>query len=284
MDTTCRVEMLGGLRVQRAGQVIARFSTERTGALLAYLAYYLGHAQPREVLAEVVWPGRPPRSGRGSLNTALWSLRRQLEPPGLPRGAMLQGDRFAVQLNPSAVTTDVGGFEAALLCAGAADSVAARMQHLADAVALYVGELLPGFYDGWVLAEQRKLADRYAEAAVKLSVLLSRSGDPERATEVVREAIARDPLREEVHGELMRLYAASGAPIAALRQYGELKELLAAELGQKPSAAIEQLAQEIRAGAPDLPAPRLPAKPATARQRGHRRTGTVTFLLTDIEG
>jgi len=82
MDARCRVEMLGGLRVLQGEREVARFSTQKTGALLGYLAYHLDHAHPREVLAEVLWPWSKPTAGRRSLTTALWSLRRQLEPPG----------------------------------------------------------------------------------------------------------------------------------------------------------------------------------------------------------
>jgi len=284
MDARCRIEMLGGLRVHQGARVITRFRTERTGALLAYLAYHLPQSHPREVLAETIWPGQTPRAGRNSLNTALSSLRRQFEPPGVPAGAVLQTDRFSAQMNPAVVATDVKGFEAALRSAAGADSAAQRRQHLEAAAALYRGELLPGFYDDWVLVEQQRLADQYFEAALKLAALLQRSGEFERAVEVVREAIARDPLREEAHGELMRLYALSGEPVAALRQYGELKTRLAEELGQAPSPATEELARRIRAGSPGVAGPGAPAEPGAARLRFELPTGTVTFLLTDIEG
>ncbi len=284
MDPRYRIRMLGSLRAQQGEREISRFRSERTGALLAYLAYHLSESIPREVLAETIWPGQTPRAGRTSLNTAIYSLRRQLEPPGVPRGTVIQSDRFAVQLNPSAVTTDVREFEAALRRASDADSIATRVQHLTDAVGLYRGELLLGFYDDWVVIEQRRLADLYFEAALGLSALLERAGDHEGAVAVTREAIARDSLREEAHYELMRLHAASGEPVAALRHYAELKDLLARELGQKPSPATAQLAQAIRAAEPEVRVSRPSRRAAATAQRSEPASGMVTFLLTDIEG
>jgi predicted ATPase/DNA-binding SARP family transcriptional activator len=284
MDARCRISMLGSLRARQGEREISRFRSERTGGLLAYLAYHLGESHPREVLAETIWPGQTPRAGRTSLNTSIYSLRRQLEPPGVPRGTIIQSDRFAVQLNPSAVTTDVREFEAALRRASDADSIATRVQHLTDAVRLYAGELLPGFYDDWVIIEQRRLADQYFEAALGLSALLERAGDCEGAVAVTREAVARDALREEAHYELMRLHAACGEPVTALRQYTEFKGLLAQELGQEPSAATAQLAQAIRAAEPEVRLPRPSRRGAAAAQRSGPASGMVTFLLTDIEG
>jgi DNA-binding SARP family transcriptional activator len=78
MDVRWRVEMLGGLRVVGAGEVITRFRSYKTGALLAYLAFYLHRSHPRALLADLLWPDEEPESARMRLRTALASLRRQL--------------------------------------------------------------------------------------------------------------------------------------------------------------------------------------------------------------
>jgi hypothetical protein len=48
------------------------------------------------------------------------------------------------------VTTDVAQFEAAIAAASKASSAIERAQRLQDAVALYTGPLLPGFYEEWI--------------------------------------------------------------------------------------------------------------------------------------
>ena len=40
-------------------------------------------------------------AGRHNLSVALSSLRQQLEPPGIPDGAVLAADRFSVRLDPA---------------------------------------------------------------------------------------------------------------------------------------------------------------------------------------
>src|SRR5437868_5036616 len=97
--TPCwRIELLGGLRASHPGRAVTRFRTQRTGALLAYLAYHLSRSQPREELVELLWPDDDPDAGRHKLRVALSALRRELEPAGVPGGALLITDHFSVQL------------------------------------------------------------------------------------------------------------------------------------------------------------------------------------------
>src|SRR5262249_10188290 len=132
--TVCRIELLGGFHVQQAGHRITRFRTQKAGGLLAYLAFRLGQSHSRAALAELLWPEDDADPARERLRSALASLRRQLEPPGVPAGSILVASRAAIQLNPAAVTTDVADFQGALQAAAQAGSDLARAQRLAEAV------------------------------------------------------------------------------------------------------------------------------------------------------
>src|SRR5438270_847842 len=117
METLWRIEMFGGLRAVGTNSTLTRFRSHKTGALLAYLAFYRDRAHPRGLLTDLLWPEEDLDASRMKLRTALASLRRQLEPPGVPAGAVIMAGRLAVQLNPAHVTTDVAQFEAALQAA-----------------------------------------------------------------------------------------------------------------------------------------------------------------------
>src|SRR4029079_16395843 len=88
---------LGASR-ERTERLVTRFRTQSTGALLDYLAYNKGRSHPREVLIELLWPDSARDSGRHNLSNALSSLRNQLEPPGVPAGAVIIADRLTVEL------------------------------------------------------------------------------------------------------------------------------------------------------------------------------------------
>jgi predicted ATPase/DNA-binding SARP family transcriptional activator len=274
MDMWWRIEMLGGLRaagtreVGHGDRVLTRFRTQKTGSLLAYLAYYSQRSHLRDALIELFWPDSDPSAGRNNLSRELSWLRQHLEPPSLPPGTVIAADRAGIRLNPLAVATDVAAFEAALRAAERAASPVERAQHFAEAIEAYGGELLPGFYDGWILQEREWLTDRYFQALRQLLAHMEQTGELPRALEYARWGVRADPLREEAHRDLMRLLAAAGQPAAALRQYRELERLLKQELDAEPAATTQALAHEIER-LPDwspqcLPSPPVPDPPKPA--------------------
>jgi predicted ATPase/DNA-binding SARP family transcriptional activator len=249
MTALWRVELLGDLRAQREEQVVSRFRTQKTAALLGYLAFFRQRSQPREVLIELLWPDRDRESGLRNLRVSLTSLRHQLEPPGIGAGAVVLADHHSVQLNPTTVTTDVAEFEAALQEAETADG-ADRIPWLEHAVDLYRGALLPGYYEAWIPPQLLLLEEQYFQAVDQLLKLLQQVGDLQRALQYAGRAVAADPLREETHMALMCLYAAAGRRPEALRQYQELERLLRAEQGTAPSDAARVLAATLQKGLP----------------------------------
>jgi DNA-binding SARP family transcriptional activator/class 3 adenylate cyclase len=245
MSAIWRIELLGELRAVRDGRVVTRFRSQKTALLLAYLAYHLHHPHRRELLCEMLWPEGDPQTALANLRNTLRWLRQALELPGESPGTLLVADRSTLRLDPDAVTTDVAEFDAALQAAAQAGTHTQRAQCLTQAVELYRGELLAGAYDGWVLQEREWLAERYFQALGGLIGHLEQAGDFPRALELVHRAVSIDPLREEAHAELMRLYGAAGQPEAALRQYGELERILKQELDATPAAATRALVRQI---------------------------------------
>jgi len=147
MSIHWRLRLLGSFELDDGGPTLTRLPTRHTMLLLARLAMAPGRDHAREELIEMLWPGAPPDSGRNRLRQALSTLRRVLEPHGA--ATLLDADHRAVRLRPGSVDCDVPAFLRAC-----------HEGHHADARRLYRGELLPGFYDEWVLDERRHLAQR----------------------------------------------------------------------------------------------------------------------------
>jgi DNA-binding SARP family transcriptional activator len=262
-----RIELLGWLRVIDGDRVITRFRSQRTGLLLAYLALYGRRSHPREELIERCWPECEPELGRNSLRVALSSLRQQLALPGMPAEAVLLADRTAVRLNPALCATDVEEFEAILAAANRAGSTGERADQLARALELYRGELLPGHFDAWVLPERGRLSEAFVAALSQMVAHLERAGDSQSALQWVRRAIAVDPLREELHLQLIRLLAATGQLATALREQRELERLLETELHAAPEAVRRDLLRQIERGQSYLPTS-APSSPPDANEPG----------------
>ncbi len=136
-----RVRLFDGPALERDGEETVRFRSAKVAALLAFLALRLGRRCPREEIAEALWPDEDdPAVVANRLRVTLASLRRQLEPPGTPFGAVLDaGIPGCLILREAAVACDVQEFERA--------HAAGRLD---EAAALLRGPLLPGIYDEWV--------------------------------------------------------------------------------------------------------------------------------------
>ncbi len=133
-----RLRLLGGFEVERAGRVeLTRLPSRAATLLLARLALQPKRQHPREELVELLWPGVELDAGRNRLRQTLSTLRALLETPEAP---LIQADRLQISLLPGALTSDAQEFEA-----------------LRD-TAIYGGELLPGYFDDWVVEERHRLA------------------------------------------------------------------------------------------------------------------------------
>jgi DNA-binding SARP family transcriptional activator len=246
------------VRAVRGETVVGHFRTQKTAALLAFLAYPPGRGRSRDELIATFWPDDDLSSARHKLSVALSALRQQLDPEGL----LLFADRVRVQLAYGQFTTDVAEFRDALADAEAALTDVARAAALARATGLYTGELLAGFYDDWIFPEQQQLAERFVQALRELVRLHERREDLPGALETALRAVAVDPLREELYCEAMRLQIALGEPAEALRLYRLLEHRLQEELEITPSSGARELARAARVMT-EAPAPAAaPAKPA----------------------
>lgn len=237
----CQVELFGGIKAIVSGRVVARFRTEKTALLLAYCAYFLGREHPRETLIEMLWPDSDPDQARNSLSKAVSSLRNQLEPAGIEPGTVLQADRRTVGLNPDFATCDAHRFARLIEAANKISDPSAEMAALEQAVGLFKGELMPGFYADWIMDEQPRLHDAYVSALNRLAEL--HSHNPRKGLEYAKRAVAADPLREDAHVAAIRLMVASGDRASAQRQYQALEKMIKEEWGNEPSQEAQDALQ-----------------------------------------
>ncbi|NLH98515.1 MAG: tetratricopeptide repeat protein [Chthonomonadales bacterium] len=241
-----RIYLLGTFRVVSGDQVITRCSTRKTEELLALLAYRLGQQCSRSELTDMFWPDSEIEAGYTNLRGSLLSLRRQLEPPGVPAGSVLVSHgRHAISLNPEAATCDVVDFRR-LIKQRPTHTPEQRMQRLLAAIELYKGELMPGHDEVWIEDIRRSLAEQFFEALREVSNMMAATGEIERAIEHAHRAVIQDPLREESHCELMRLYALAGRPEDAVRAYENMARLFEREEMDPPSREAWSLLEQAR--------------------------------------
>jgi DNA-binding SARP family transcriptional activator len=133
-----------------------------------------------------------------------------------------------------------------------------------QALALYAGDLLPeDIYEDWAASPREELRSLRQQLLLDLARLREALGTPERAIERLQQVVAAEPLHEEAHRALMRVYARLGRRHQALRQYQLCREVLDRELGIDPSDETEALQHSILEGSDELLL--QPAAPATTQ-------------------
>jgi DNA-binding SARP family transcriptional activator len=249
-----RIELLGGFRVAVGVRAVPEEAWRRRkpAALVKLLGLAPGHRMPSEQALELLWPELDPRAAAANLRKAVYYARRALD---ANEGVHLIASRGGtLSLASTGVWVDVDEFLAAIARARRTQDDA----EYARAIELYRDGLLPDDrYEQWALERREELQLEFIAVLEELAAILEARGDLEAAVAVVRRVIAAEPLREEAHAWLIRLYALAGRHADAARQYERLYERLDVELGNEPSLETQRLYEEIRAKrevAPELSA------------------------------
>ncbi|WP_157996312.1 bacterial transcriptional activator domain-containing protein [Kribbella sp. VKM Ac-2569] len=110
-----------------------------------------------------------------------------------------------------------------------------------DLETLYPPELLPGWYDDWVIFERQRLSQLRLHALEIIARRLTQRDELDVALRLALEAVRTEPLRETANAVLMSVYLAEGNVSDAIRQYAVFRDLLQRELGLEPSARLTRL-------------------------------------------
>ncbi len=236
--------LLGSPQLLCAGAAIP-LARRQMRALFFRLAVAL-RPVARDQLAFLFWPDIGDSAARRNLTVLLNQLRQALPCPDL---VLTQGD--AILLNPAHLQTDTVVFAEALAQATRGGTIAP----LTTAVDLYRGPFLDGFalpacaeFEAWAMQERQSWERRYLDAlALLVDGYVARGAYPAAITAAQR-ALAVDPLAEEMHRQLITLYATAGDRTAALRQFEQCVVLLERELGVSPLPETRAVYEAVRQG------------------------------------
>lgn len=103
------------------------------------------------------------------------------------------------------------------------------------------GELLPAWYDDWLIGEREHIRQLRLLALDSLARRFHQNAKYADALAVSLAVIQDDPLRESAYRSLILIHLAQGNRVEALRQYGLLAERLQRSLGLEPSLELLEL-------------------------------------------
>lgn len=217
---------------------------------LAVLIYLVlagpGGVRSRDSALAVFWPESTERRARHGLTQVLLMLRG-----ALGDGVIVNRGRGEVAVRSGAIWCDAVEFDRAL-----------KRGEDSEALGLYRGELLPGFFvsqaadfDHWLSDERDRYRRSVGSAAWRLSDSAEKRGDFAAAAKWA-ESAAKTSLNDEAAIQRhVRLLDRMGDRVGALRTYDSYKRQLAHELDVAPSAATRELVAQIRSRIEASPAP-----------------------------
>jgi DNA-binding SARP family transcriptional activator len=222
------VNLLHGFEVcvgQRPVPLI--WSAQRLVAFLALKDKPLG----RPYVAAMLWPETTTNRANANLRSSLWRARRSC-------WQLIAASPQHLELAPG-VGVDVRR------------AMAQIYQLLDDATALdefeiaangnLAADLLPDWYDDWVLVERERYHQLRLHALEALCQQLTAVGRYGEAIDAGLAAVRAEPLRESAHQALVKAHLAEGNRWEAVRQYESCRRLLLEELGLQPSPALKAL-------------------------------------------
>jgi DNA-binding SARP family transcriptional activator len=269
------VRLFGKLVVHDGGRVLEGLDAYRAQELFCYLLLYRNHPHHRERLAELLWSDSPTVQARKYLRQALWQLQAALDAQPLSSRLLLAEADWVQLTAGDELWLDVAIFEHAFaLVRGVRGQEldAQRAQAVREAVQLYQGDLLQGWYQDWCLRERERLQDMYLAMLDKLMEYAEVQGDYDAGVMYGALVMRYDHARERTHRQLMRLHYLSGNRTAAMRQYERCVAALRDELDVPPAQRTVQLYEQIRAD-------ELDASPAPIARTAPVSDATVARLL-----
>jgi DNA-binding SARP family transcriptional activator len=200
--------------------------------LVAHLS--LSRRVSRSATAGRLWPEVSEAHAQGSLRSALWRLQKAA--PGVVE---VSGDVLRLVAGVRVDVRELSDWaQRAITSPGAVAQAAVPDAALS-------GDLLPGWYDDWVLVERERLHQLRLHALEAAAMALASHGRYWDALQTAYAAVRAEPLRESAHRTIVRVHLAEGNDFEAVRAYDLFRTMLRDELGVLPTEQMTRLVRPI---------------------------------------
>lgn len=230
----CRLDLLKGFQLLVGERSVGIPTSAQR--LVAYLALQDRPLQ-RSYVAGVLWTDSSAAHSMGSLRSSLWRLQASGKMVVEATGQQLRlSDSVAVDVRRTMHTARLAS-RVDLIDGSLVD---ADLDALIDS-----GELLPDWYDDWVIFERERLRQMRLHALEALCRKLANGARFERAVQAGLAAVRAEPLRDSAHRVLMRAHLMEGNRSEAIRHYKIYSDVMRRELNITPFLSMEQLFGEL---------------------------------------
>jgi DNA-binding SARP family transcriptional activator len=207
--------------------------------ILEMLALQQGESLAKDVIADRLWDGKPPRSWIGTLESHISTLRRDIGCVG--RSAALTTTAQGYLLAEDGVSVDVVELRRLLQAAGRSDD-RTRPALVERALDLHQGSLLAGNpYSLWAEQARSELETQLVESCTEAARAASRCGDEATARSLAQRAIDLDECAEGAWQIVLESLERVGRRGEALTAYSRLRAAMLDRIGIEPSTASREI-------------------------------------------
>ncbi|HEU5014471.1 MAG TPA: BTAD domain-containing putative transcriptional regulator [Roseiflexaceae bacterium] len=273
---TLRVRLLGRVCIQHGQSSLEGLDLRKVQELFCYLLLYRDRPHHRETLASILWEEASMNQSKANLRKALWQLQAALsECCATSEHHILVVDSDWIQINPRAdLWLDVALLEQAFTHVKGLSGEQIHAEHacaIEQAVQVYHGDLLDGWYQDWCVYERERLQNIYLALLNKLMDHCETHHAYEQGLVYGTQILRYDQAREQTHRCMMRLHFLAGDRTAALRQFAHCTTVLKEELGVEPTELTVELQEQIKHNCLDDNSPAL-------LTNGHHEDSAAPFM------
>ena len=225
------VFVLGGLEVRSERNGNVKFISRKSAELFGYLLLHRGRMVSRSKITTDVFDGMPLKNAETYLNTAIYQLRKSLEPHGYKH--IVKSDNEGYGLELTEIYIDSIEFEKQLTLISSITT--SNINKAIEIEQLYRGELFGEKAFFWSLNDVERLSQLYSLFVKQLSEHLLQSNKSRVAIRLLSKLLSFNELDEDTVKLLMMAFAAQNDYFALTRLYENYNKMLDEELGISPS-------------------------------------------------
>jgi len=219
----------------------AEWRSSRAKELFFYLLFYAKLGQTKEQITTALWPDLSPARATSNFHINLYRARRAVSPSVF----ILEHGRY--QLNPDiSIYSDVAEFERLISQAeNLSNDIEEKIAHFKQAIHLYRGQFMMGFYNEWTEQRRRELEDQYLRTLSSLAIINENQSDYKTAVELLEKYLDINPYHEEVYHKIIKYQLARGDKVAAEQVYWRYARTFTTEMGLNPQIEMKDLDRSI---------------------------------------
>jgi len=232
-----RLRLFQQVGIETEGQLAPfRWRTTRAQELFLYVLQHRGQLVRKSALVDLLWPEFEPAKAYSQLYTAIYHIRKTLEP--FSDHIRLSNATDGYMMTLENVSLDVDEWETQVTALGPLTE--GTVQDYEKLVGRYPGDYLQDFEYWWAESERYRLSMLWFQKAVQMAEWYASHGRRDLAADKYHELCSLQPQAEEIHYALMKLYDAMDNHVAVHRQYRTLQKNLMEELNEQPSPYIRE--------------------------------------------